>query len=175
MGGIPLNFGRSFALGKENEPFAIEGDEYDSAFFEKTPKFIHYQAQSALLTSCEHDHMDIYADEDAYLDAYRHFVSLLPNDGLLVAFAGDPLVREVAKLAPCEVRYYALQEDYCGDVSPLWLGAKGVASGGITPIDVYGGGSFCGRVMSPMIGAHNARNLVGALCVGSRRRSKATR
>ena len=90
IGGIPLNFERSSRVGAEGAPFVIEGDEYDSAFFEKTPKFWHYQPKSAILTSIEYDHVDIYASEDVYLDAFREFVARIPAEGWLFAWAGDP-------------------------------------------------------------------------------------
>jgi UDP-N-acetylmuramate: L-alanyl-gamma-D-glutamyl-meso-diaminopimelate ligase len=112
IGGIPLNFERSSRLGREGAPFVIEGDEYDSAFFEKVPKFWRYRPAAAILTSIEYDHVDIFPDADAYVSAFRKFVALLPKDGWLFAWAGDPLVREVASAAPCKVRFYALD---CAD------------------------------------------------------------
>ena len=122
IGGIPLNFERSSELGGEGAPFVIEGDEYDSAFFEKTPKFWSYQPTSAILTSIEYDHVDIYPNEKVYLDAFRQFVRRIPRDGWLFAWAGDPLVRDVAAAAECNVRFYALEGDDCGDIQPMWLG-----------------------------------------------------
>lgn len=163
VGGLPLNFERSSTLGAEGMPFAIEGDEYDSAFFEKTPKFWHYRPQSAILTSIEYDHVDIYPDEDTYLDAFVEFVKRIPDDGWLFAWAGDPRVREVASSAGCRVRFYALDCDECGDVQPMWLGMR--APGGM--LDLFGGGSLCGRATLPLFGKHNARNAVAALALAS--------
>ena len=90
IGGIPLDFERSSRLGAEGAPFVIEGDEYDSAFFEKVPKFWSYRADAAILTSIEYDHVDIFPDVDAYVGAFRKFVAMLPKDGWLFAWAGDP-------------------------------------------------------------------------------------
>ncbi len=163
IGGIPLNFDRSSRLGSEGAPFVIEGDEYDSAFFEKTPKFWHYEAAIAVITSIEYDHVDIYPNEEAYLDAFRRFVAQIPADGWLFAWAGDPKVREVAKAAHCQLRFYALDGDDCGDVQPMWLGMP--APGG--SMDLFGGGSLCGRATLPLIGKHNARNTVAALAMAS--------
>jgi UDP-N-acetylmuramate: L-alanyl-gamma-D-glutamyl-meso-diaminopimelate ligase len=163
IGGIPLNFERSSRLGREGLPFVIEGDEYDSAFFEKTPKFWHYRPASAILTSVEYDHVDIYPDETAYLDAFREFVKKIPPDGWLFAWAGDPLVREVAASAECKVRFYALDGDDCGEVQAMWLGMR--APGGA--MDLFGGGSLCGRATLPLFGKHNARNTVAALAMAS--------
>src|SRR5690606_34238048 len=114
VGGIPANFGESFALGHDGGPFVIEGDEYDSAFFEKTPKFFRYRPHAVMLTSIEHDHVDIYPDEAAYVDAFRGLVARIPEDGHLVAYAGDPKVREVAKGARCAVTFYAAEGDDTG-------------------------------------------------------------
>jgi UDP-N-acetylmuramate: L-alanyl-gamma-D-glutamyl-meso-diaminopimelate ligase len=141
----------------------IEGDEYDSAFFEKTPKFWSYRPASAILTSIEYDHVDIFPDPASYTGAFRRFVEQIPRNGWLFAWAGDPLVREVASAARCTVRFYALDEDECGDVQPMWLGVR--APGGA--IDLFGGGSFCGRASSPLMGRHNARNAIAALAMAS--------
>ena len=163
IGGIPLDFERSSRLGDEGSPFVIEGDEYDSAFFEKTPKFWSYQPAAAILTSVEYDHVDIFPDEATYVDAFKKFVALLPADGWLFAWAGDPLVREVAAEATCKVRFYALDGDDCGDIQPMWLGMP--APGGA--MDLFGGGSLCGRANLPLFGRHNARNTVAALAMAS--------
>ena len=163
VGGIPLNFERSSRLGSLGEPFVIEGDEYDSAFFEKTPKFWSYQPHSAILTSIEYDHIDIYPNEAVYLDAFVQFVERIPDDGWLFAWAGDPLVRKVAKAARCKVRFYALDGDECGEAQPMWLGMP--APGG--SMDLFGGGSLCGRATLPLVGKHNARNTIAALAMAS--------
>jgi UDP-N-acetylmuramate: L-alanyl-gamma-D-glutamyl-meso-diaminopimelate ligase len=90
-------------------------------------------------------------------------VALLPSDGWLFAWAGDPLVREVASAAPCRVRFYALDGDDCGEVQPMWLGMP--APGGA--MDLFGGGSLCGRATLPLVGRHNARNTLAALAMAS--------
>ncbi|MBO6938509.1 MAG: UDP-N-acetylmuramate:L-alanyl-gamma-D-glutamyl-meso-diaminopimelate ligase [Deltaproteobacteria bacterium] len=168
VGGV-LPDSESFRVG--SGPFVIEGDEYDTAFFEKTPKIWHYHPNAAVLTTIEHDHIDIYPDEASYLAAFEGFVQQLPKDGLLVAYAGDPQVRAVAAKAPCRVSYYALEGDDTGGVSPIWSGAlsRGHAVDGRVPLalDVYGGGSFCGRVQLPLAGAHNARNALAALALAT--------
>ena len=163
IGGIPLDFERSSRLGAEGAPFVIEGDEYDSAFFEKVPKFWSYRADAAILTSIEYDHVDIFPDVDAYVGAFRKFVAMLPKDGWLFAWAGDPRVREVASQAPCKVRFYALDGDDCGEVQPMWLGIRAPRGA----MDLFGGGSLCGRVNLPLVGRHNARNAVAALAMAS--------
>ncbi|MEM9730821.1 MAG: Mur ligase family protein, partial [Myxococcota bacterium] len=135
----------------------------DSAFFEKVPKFWSYLPHAAVLTSIEYDHVDIYPDEKAYVAAFREFVSRIPEDGWLFAWAGDPRLREVAQHAQCRTRFYALDGDDCGGVQPWWLGIRAPGNA----IDLFGGGSLCGRTQLPLMGQHNARNTVAALAMAS--------
>jgi UDP-N-acetylmuramate: L-alanyl-gamma-D-glutamyl-meso-diaminopimelate ligase len=165
VGGIPLDFGESFRVGASDAPFVIEGDEYDSAFFEKTPKFWRYAPNAAILTSIEHDHVDIYPSLESYLAAFTEFVRRIPEDGVLVAFAGDPLVREVAKGARCRVVFYALSTDDVGDTLPVWTAAPIAPSGGAQPFDLFVGGTFACNVLSPLSGDHNVRNAIAAIAL----------
>jgi UDP-N-acetylmuramate: L-alanyl-gamma-D-glutamyl-meso-diaminopimelate ligase len=165
LGGVPRDFPESFGLGAEGAPFVIEGDEYDSAFFEKQPKFFRYRPYAAILTSLEHDHVDIYPTLESYRAAFVGFVQRIPEDGLLVAYAGDPEVRAVAKHARCRVSFYALEGEDTGDVTPVWLAATAPAQGSITPFDLFFGGSSCGRVHSPLSGSHNVKNAVAAIAL----------
>ncbi len=165
LGGVARDFGESFALGREGGAFVIEGDEYDSAFFEKQPKFWRYNPYAAILTSVEHDHIDIYPTEDAYRAAFRGFVTRIPEQGLLVAYAGDPEVRALAKQARCRVAFYALDGDDTGDVTPTWLAAPAPAQGGVQPFDLFYGGSASGRVHSPLSGLHNVKNTLASIAL----------
>ena len=109
IGGIAENFGSSFALGK-GKHFIIEGDEYDTAFFDKGPKFLHYFPDRVILTSVEFDHADIYKDLDAVETAFKRLVNLVPRRGSLVAIdTGASVERCIAK-AFCPVERYGLQE-----------------------------------------------------------------
>ncbi len=106
VGGVPKNFSAGYRLG--NGPrFVIEGDEYDTAYFDKGPKFLHYRPKVALLTSIEFDHADIYRDLSHVRESFRRLVSLLPPDGLLVACADYRDVVEAAADARCPVEYYS--------------------------------------------------------------------
>lgn len=167
IGGIPRDFEASFRLGHAGGPFVVEGDEYDSAFFEKTPKLWQYRARAAILTSIEHDHLDIYPDEASYRAAFEGFVDRLPEDGTLVAWAGSPLVRAVAARARCRVVWYGLASDETGDVTPTWQAAPHAARGGVSPFDLYIGGSATPTVLSPLSGLHNVRNAVAALALAA--------
>jgi UDP-N-acetylmuramate: L-alanyl-gamma-D-glutamyl-meso-diaminopimelate ligase len=167
LGGVPRDFDESFRLGREGGPFVVEGDEYDSAFFEKTPKMWQYRAQAAILTSIEHDHIDIYPDEASYIAAFDGFVQRLPADGVLVAWAGSEAVRRCAAKAPCRVVFYALASDETGDVAPTWLAAPHAPHGGAQPFELFIGGSSAGRVLSPLSGLHNVNNAVAALALAA--------
>jgi UDP-N-acetylmuramate: L-alanyl-gamma-D-glutamyl-meso-diaminopimelate ligase len=165
IGGIPLNFDESFRNAREGAPFVVEGDEYDSAFFEKTPKFWHYRPEVAVLQAIEYDHADIYPDMASYRAAFDGFVERLPADGLLVANASDPEVRACAKRARCRVVYYALDGEDTGDVSPEWLAAPVAVQGELAPFDLFIGGSACGRMFSPLFGAYNLKNALAAIAL----------
>ena len=165
IGGIPLGFSESFRLAQPGAPFVIEGDEYDSAFFEKTPKFWHYQPEVAILQAIEYDHADIYPDMPAYRAAFEGFVSRLPAHGILVANAADAEVRAAAARAGCRVSFYAVDGEDTGDVTPAWLIAPAPVHNGVLPFDLFLGGSACGRFYSPLFGSYNLKNAVAALAL----------
>jgi UDP-N-acetylmuramate: L-alanyl-gamma-D-glutamyl-meso-diaminopimelate ligase len=105
IGGIAENFGSSFGLG-QGRHFILEGDEYDTAFFDKGPKFLHYFPDAAILTSVEFDHADIYKDLEAVETAFQRLVNLVPQRGRIVAFdTGESLQRCLAR-AFCPVERY---------------------------------------------------------------------
>src|SRR5438067_603557 len=105
IGGIAENFGRSFQRG-EGKYFILEGDEYDTAFFDKGPKFLHYFPDAIILTSVEFDHADIYKDLDAVETSFKRLVNLVPRRGRIIAFAsGDSIERCIAR-AFCPVERY---------------------------------------------------------------------
>lgn len=169
IGGVPADFETSFRAGEKTGPFVIEGDEYDSAFFEKTPKFWRYHPKAVVLTSVEHDHIDIYPDEASYLAAFEGLIERIDPDGVLIAWAGDSRIRALAEKAPCRVSYFAVQGDDCGDVSPVWFGAPLKAQGGLQPFDLFVGGSAGGTVFSPLFGTHNVRNALAAIAICAER------
>lgn len=144
-------------------PFVVEGDEYDTAFFEKTPKMWHYRPEVAILTSIEHDHVDIYPDEASYLDAFRGLVERVPEDGLIVAAAADPRVREVVREAKARVTWFALQGDDTGGLAAEWTAGAGAVVDGFQQLDVFAGGMSCGRLAMQIPGAHNVRNAIAAI------------
>ncbi len=105
IGGVAENFGTSFQYQPGNR-FIIEGDEYDTAFFDKGPKFMHYFPDALILTHVEFDHADIYRDLDAVKTAFRRLVNLVPRRGRIVAFDSSPHLRECGQRALCPVEFY---------------------------------------------------------------------
>jgi len=110
IGGVAENFGTSFQL-RPTRTFIIEGDEYDTAFFDKGPKFLHYFPDALILTHVEFDHADIYADLDAVKTAFKRLVNLVPRRGLLVAFDGSENVTECISKAFCRVERYGFKAE----------------------------------------------------------------
>jgi UDP-N-acetylmuramate: L-alanyl-gamma-D-glutamyl-meso-diaminopimelate ligase len=120
VGGIAENFGSSFALG-DGGHFIIEGDEYDTAFFDKGPKFLHYFPDSVILTSVEFDHADIYKDLDAVKTAFKRLVNLVPRRGRIIAFEGNKNVSECVAKALCPVERYGANTSASWQVTNLRL------------------------------------------------------
>ncbi|MCB0386850.1 MAG: UDP-N-acetylmuramate:L-alanyl-gamma-D-glutamyl-meso-diaminopimelate ligase, partial [Bdellovibrionales bacterium] len=112
VGGIPLNFSRSFRA-PEGDWFVIEGDEYDTAFFDKVPKFIHYKPKYVVLTSVEFDHADIYNSLEDVEKAFYMLMDLIPEDGLLVVNGEDPIAMKMTQKCKARVVTYGLEKgDY---------------------------------------------------------------
>jgi UDP-N-acetylmuramate: L-alanyl-gamma-D-glutamyl-meso-diaminopimelate ligase len=163
IGGLPGDFAESFRSAAPGAPFVVEGDEYDSAFFEKSPKFWQYRPEVACINALEHDHIDIYPDLDSYRAAFERFAELLPVSGLLVAHAGDPEVRAAAQRARCRVRWFALEGAETGGVKPDWLGRLVPREGGGLELRVSVDGGAEVRAELPLSGEHNALNAMAAL------------
>ena len=107
IGGIPNNLGRSFNAGT-GERFIIEGDEYNAAYFDRGPKFLHYRPHTLILTSVEWDHADLYPDHESLLDAYRKLVSLVPDNGVILACGTAPGMEQVLNVATAPVLPYGI-------------------------------------------------------------------
>ncbi|MGA3196997.1 MAG: UDP-N-acetylmuramate:L-alanyl-gamma-D-glutamyl-meso-diaminopimelate ligase [Terriglobales bacterium] len=122
IGGIAENFGSSFGLGAGRH-FILEGDEYDTAFFDKGPKFLHYFPDSLILTSVEFDHADIYRDLDAVETAFKRLVNLVPRRGKIIGFdSGENIGRALAK-AFCPVEIYGASDHATWRISNLKMEA----------------------------------------------------
>jgi UDP-N-acetylmuramate: L-alanyl-gamma-D-glutamyl-meso-diaminopimelate ligase len=159
VGGITANFGRGYLVG-EGPDFVIEGDEYDSAYFEKRPKFLSYAPKSAVITSVEHDHIDIYPSFETYQQAFRDLVALVPPPGPIAVFGGDPAAVAVAVAgdAKAEVIRYAVEGDAV-DRDVHWTARP--LGGGEFRLAI--GGQVAGRFKTPIGGRHNLRNTLAAL------------
>ncbi|MFP6655898.1 MAG: Mur ligase domain-containing protein [Myxococcota bacterium] len=165
VGGISLDFEGSFREG-EGEHFIVEGDEYDTAFFDKTPKFLHYHPDTLILTSVEFDHADIYRDLDHVKSAFRSLVGAMPTTGRIVAAVLHEGVRDVLSAASCEIEGYGVEAAGRTDRPEelRWLGSHlRSESGGLrfSLEDRKIERSF--EIWSPLFGTHNAENIVAAL------------
>jgi UDP-N-acetylmuramate: L-alanyl-gamma-D-glutamyl-meso-diaminopimelate ligase len=161
IGGVPQNFTESFRRPPDRDGcFVIEGDEYDTAFFDKGPKFLHYLPRAAILTSVEFDHADIYKDLDAVKLAFKRLVNLVPSQGVIVAWAESAAVRECTARAFCPVISYGLQS---GD----WTARDLRSDESGTRFEVWRGTErlFCAEMQ--MAGEHNVLNALAACALAS--------
>jgi UDP-N-acetylmuramate: L-alanyl-gamma-D-glutamyl-meso-diaminopimelate ligase len=158
IGGLVQAFGSNFHIGT-GPHFVVEGDEYDTAFFDKGPKFLHYQPQVAIITSVEFDHADIYADLAAVKRSFRRLVEIMPADGCLVACLDEPVVAEVVGGAACRVIGYGSRADLD------WRLADLEVSPGGTAFSVFKEGRFWHRFECTMPGRHNAMNALAVIAV----------
>jgi UDP-N-acetylmuramate: L-alanyl-gamma-D-glutamyl-meso-diaminopimelate ligase len=155
VGGVTRDFESNYRLGG-GPHFVVEGDEYDTAYFDKGPKFLHYHPRTAIFTSCELDHADIYRDEAHYEAAFERFAALLPPDGFLAACASYPSVLRIAALARCRVETYSVDSPGADwEAKALRLGADGARF-----TLVRRGVERC-EVHLPVGGAHNVENALG--------------
>jgi len=158
IGGIVREFNSNFRLG--NGPYFIaEGDEYDTAFFDKESKFLHYQPKVAIISSIEFDHADIFSDLDAIKQLFAKFVQLLPEDGLLIANLDDPDVAEIASKAPCPVEGYGLKPSY------MWSLDDMAYADGVTSFTVFNHGHKWSKISVRMPGRHNCLNSLAVCAV----------
>ena len=158
IGGIVREFGGNFRIG--SGPFFVaEGDEYDTAFFDKGSKFLHYQPKIAILTSIEFDHADIFADLGAIMATFRRFVRLIPPDGLLVACFDDPNVAEIAKEANCPVQGYGLSPDLPWSLADIRI------EEGLTTFSIAHHGELWSNIVVRLPGRHNCLNSLAVTAV----------
>lgn len=156
VGGILKGYERNYQVGS-GPHFVIEGDEYDTAFFDKGPKFLHYRPYYAVLTSIEFDHADIFPDLKSIQEAFARFIALLPEKGLLMVHGPDPRIREIIDRGVCPVETYGLGGDWDWQVRNVRTHLSG------STFDVYRRGVFFRTVNSPMVGEHNALNTLSLI------------
>jgi UDP-N-acetylmuramate: L-alanyl-gamma-D-glutamyl-meso-diaminopimelate ligase len=161
VGGIARNFGSdgaSYRMGG-GRAFVIEGDEYDSAYFDKTAKFLKYLPDIAVINNIEFDHADIYADIDEVRLAFRRLVNLVPRRGLVLLGIDSPDAAALAKTARSRVQTFGLAED------AEWRAADIRVREG-TRFRVFRGGKDLGEFTMGLLGSHNVRNALAAVAVG---------
>ena len=165
LGGIALNFGEhgsSYRLGAGRD-FVIEGDEYDSAYFDKTAKFLKYLPDIAVIANIEFDHADIYANLDAVRLAFRRLVNLVPRNGLLLLGTDSPQAFGLKGSATSPVETFGLAE------GATWQADDVEHHDGRTSFTVRHERELFGRLESPLLGVHNVRNVLAAVAVASHR------
>jgi UDP-N-acetylmuramate: L-alanyl-gamma-D-glutamyl-meso-diaminopimelate ligase len=161
VGGVTRDFESNFRLGR-GAHFVVEGDEYDTAYFDKGPKFLHYHPRTAIFTSCELDHADIYRDEAHYESAFERFVDVLPADGFLAACASYPSVLRIAGRARCDVETYAVGAGADWEARHLELRPDGAH------FELARRGRVLARARLAVGGAHNVENALGVAAAAVR-------
>ena len=161
IGGVAENFGSSFQF-RPTRTFILEGDEYDTAFFDKGPKFLHYFPDALILTHVEFDHADIYADLEAVKTAFKRLVNLVPRRGVIVAYDANTNVTECVARAFCRVERYGFTEE------AHWRIRNLRHEGGLTRWEVWREGAPWADLEMHMAGEHNALNATAAAALAAR-------
>jgi UDP-N-acetylmuramate: L-alanyl-gamma-D-glutamyl-meso-diaminopimelate ligase len=160
IGGVPVDFERSYRLGG-GPHIVLEGDEYDCAFFDKRPKFVHYMPDVAVIGNVEYDHADIYPDLASVQRAFGHLLNLVPRRGLVVAGLETPALREILPRAHCPVETFGLSAgaDWRAvDIEPAEKGWR---------FRLLRRGRDLGSFELPLLGEHNLRNVLAALAAAA--------
>jgi UDP-N-acetylmuramate: L-alanyl-gamma-D-glutamyl-meso-diaminopimelate ligase len=163
IGGIARNFGAggsSYRIGAPKAPFVIEGDEYDSAFFDKSAKFLKYLPDIAVVNNIEFDHADIYADLAAVRLAFQRLVNLVPQNGLTLLGIDSPEAGALAARARSRVQTFGTAD------GADWRAIEIASDGGATTFRVQHKGQDAGQFRMLLVGAHNVRNALAAIAVG---------
>jgi UDP-N-acetylmuramate: L-alanyl-gamma-D-glutamyl-meso-diaminopimelate ligase len=160
VGGVVQNFNLSFRV--TDSPYVIiEGDEYDTAYFDKGPKFMHYLPETAIVANIEFDHADIYADLSAVKTAFRRLMNLVPGNGRLIAGWDSPNVREV--VSEMGERLYTGLETFGTSEDARWQARDIDYSGEMARFRVFREGSEWGQFQTPLIGDFNIRNCLSVI------------
>jgi UDP-N-acetylmuramate: L-alanyl-gamma-D-glutamyl-meso-diaminopimelate ligase len=158
IGGLPNNFQVNFKLSK-GAYFVIEGDEYDTAFFDKGPKFVHYMPWATILTSIEFDHADIYRDLNHVIQNFRKLIDLVPPEGILIANADDPIVFTEIKHAKCPILSYSLHG------KGFWNATDIVVEEHSTRVEIAKDRKEHLILTTPLYGRHNISNLLSVVAL----------
>jgi len=161
IGGILKNFDSNYHLGK-GEYIIIEGDEYDTAFFDKGPKFMHYPPAVAVLTSVEFDHADIFRDLDHVITIFDDFLAGISEHSTLIAFEGDHNVVNLLSHRSCQIERYGI------DLNADWRLAEILIDAPWTSFEVFKHNKWFGRFQTRIFGNHNLYNALAAIAVADR-------
>jgi UDP-N-acetylmuramate: L-alanyl-gamma-D-glutamyl-meso-diaminopimelate ligase len=161
IGGVAENFDTSFQL-RPTRTFIVEGDEYDTAFFDKGPKFLHYFPDALILTHVEFDHADIYADLEAVKTAFKRLVNLVPRRGIIVAYDGSENVTE------CVAHAFSPVERYGFSPGADWRIQNLRHENGLTRWEVCRAGVLWAEFEMALAGEHNALNATAAAALAAR-------
>ena len=166
VGGVAENFGKSYGLGNGPE-MILEGDEYETAFWDRGPKFFHYHPDDLIITALEYDHADIYADFDVYQLAFRRLVNLVPRNGRVVLWGDSkdsgPALRQAAAKAFCPVITYGFS------AGNDWMASEPTFDGDHMKFRVTHGGKLFGEFSLAASGRHNVLNALAAIIVAQGR------
>jgi UDP-N-acetylmuramate: L-alanyl-gamma-D-glutamyl-meso-diaminopimelate ligase len=158
VGGVPANFSLTARLG-EGEHFVVEADEYDTAFFDKRAKFVHYRPRTAVLNNLEHDHADIYPDVASIQWQFHQLLRMVPRNGLVVANAADAHVMEVIDMG-CWTPVERFSADVQGDAAWYALAAPG---SDYSKFAIMEGNRHVCDLEWELLGRHNAQNALAAI------------
>jgi UDP-N-acetylmuramate: L-alanyl-gamma-D-glutamyl-meso-diaminopimelate ligase len=159
IGGIPENFQQGFRLGNGSH-MVLEGDEYDSAFFDKGPKFLHYLPWLVILNNIEFDHADIYRTFDDVKISFRRLINIIPQNGYLIACVDDPAVAEMLPRAFCSVKTFGMAANALArpeNIQPREAGSEFM---------ITQDGERFGPFFLPLFGEHNVKNAVAVFMAG---------
>jgi UDP-N-acetylmuramate: L-alanyl-gamma-D-glutamyl-meso-diaminopimelate ligase len=160
IGGVAQNFGSSFRVTR-SDYFIIEADEYDTAYFDKGPKFMHYLPELAIVNNIEFDHADIYADLEAVKLAFRRFMNLVPENGRLIAGWDSPNVRKVVE--SFGDRLFTRVETFGTDASAKWQLRNADFSEGLSRFEVFCENQSWGAFQTPLLGEFNLLNCLAVI------------
>ncbi|HEV8187493.1 MAG TPA: UDP-N-acetylmuramate:L-alanyl-gamma-D-glutamyl-meso-diaminopimelate ligase [Pyrinomonadaceae bacterium] len=160
IGGVAQNFGSSFRV-TDSDYFIIEADEYDTAYFDKGPKFMHYLPELAIVNNIEFDHADIYRDLDAVKLAFRRFMNLVPENGRLIAGWDSPNVRQVVE--SFGERLFTRVETFGTNSDAKWQVRNADFSAGLSRFEVFCENQSWGEFQTPLLGEFNLLNCLAVI------------
>jgi UDP-N-acetylmuramate: L-alanyl-gamma-D-glutamyl-meso-diaminopimelate ligase len=165
IGGVAENFGTSFQI-TDSDYFVIEGDEYDTAYFDKGPKFMHYLPTTLIINNVEFDHADIYADTAVYKTAFRRLVNLVPNNGQIIAGVDSPLVVELLSSALATVETFATEVSV-PKTEVNWQAPQIITTPQGTQFRVTKDGKEWGELTTSLVGRFNVRNSLAVIAAAT--------